>query len=77
MVCYLFIFSFESLQFFVGDNSCRTPQLFLPGRSIPWQHPLSQEQLCTWRQPERMTDDSIPGNLFQVSKVSVLNKHKD
>lgn len=44
MVYYLFVLSFEFLQFFVGDNSCRTPQLFSPGRSLPWQHPLSQEE---------------------------------
>lgn len=28
MVYYLFVLSSESLQFFVGGNSCRTPQLF-------------------------------------------------
>lgn len=38
---------------------------------------LSQGELCTRRQSECMTDHSIPGNLFQVSKISVLNKHKD
>lgn len=77
MVYYLFVWSFESLQFFVGDNSSRTPQLFSPGRNLPWQHPLSQEESYTWRQPEHTTDDSIPGNSFKVSKISVLNKQKD
>lgn len=51
MVYYLFV-SLEFLQFFVGDNSCRTQQLFSPGRNLSWQHPLFQEDLFTWRQPE-------------------------
>lgn len=58
MVYYLFVLSSESLQFFVGGNSCRTPQLFFtwkessmaaptfPGRAVyleaAWAHDRRQ-----------------------------------
>lgn len=50
---------------------------FTHGRSLPRQHPISQEKPGTHRQPQCVTDDGVPGNSFQVSRASFLNKHED
>lgn len=72
-----FVLSFESLQFFIGENSCRTPQLLYTWKESSQQHPLSQEKPGTHRLPECVTDDGMAGNSFQVSRASILNEHKD
>lgn len=81
MFSYFFVLTFELLQFFIGENSCRTLQLHYTWKETSLTAPHFPRRVIEVGAARRIievgADDSTPGHLFQVSKASVLNELKD